>query len=202
MAEYYMFHKPKGCITARRDPRNKTVMDYFPEEKREQLFPVGRLDKDTEGLLLVTDDGVLCHRLLSPEMLVEKTYYFHALGSLTVKDTTAIESGINPFTDKGIVTAPAKMEIVARTTLGCVKEFLSGKDIALANKKGDRVVTTGRITVTEGKKHQVKRMLMSRGCRVVYLKRISMAGLAIDSDLSPGNYRSLTEKEISILKSI
>jgi len=202
MAEYYMFHKPKGCITARRDPRNKTVMDYFPEEKREQLFPVGRLDKDTEGLLLVTDDGVLCHRLLSPEMLIEKTYYFQALGVLTEKDARVIESGVNPFTNKDILTAPAKVEIISQTTLNCVKEFLSGKDITLANKKGNKQVTVGRITITEGKKHQVKRMLMSRGCRVVYLKRISMAGLAIDSDLSPGNYRSLTEKEISVLKSI
>ena len=81
--EYYLLNKPSGCITARRDPRHKTVMDLFPEEKRDLLFPVGRLDRDTEGLLLVTDDGVLCARLLSPENGIEKTYFFYALGTLT-----------------------------------------------------------------------------------------------------------------------
>lgn len=201
MAEYYMFHKPKGCITARRDSRNKTVMDYFPEEKRDMLFPVGRLDKDTEGLLLVTDDGELCYRLLSPEMNVEKTYRFHAVGVLSDDYKEKLEAGVTPFSDKSIITAPAKITVESVTTLFEVKPFLSGKDISLANKKGNTPVTIGTITITEGKKHQVKRTLLYAGCRVTYLKRLSMADLTIDASLPPGEYRSLTDDELSILKS-
>ena len=83
MMEYYMFNKPSGCITARRDERHKTVMDYFPEEKRDLIFPVGRLDKDTEGFLLVTNDGQLFHELMMPERKVSKTYFFWAKGTIT-----------------------------------------------------------------------------------------------------------------------
>ncbi len=202
MAEYYMFHKPRRCITARRDMRSKTVMDYFPEKKRDILFPVGRLDKDTEGLLLVTDDGELCFNLLEPKKRIEKTYYFHAVGILTDEKREALEEGVTPYTDKSIVTAPAKITINSVVTLRELKEFLTGKDIALANKKGDTPVTIGTITITEGKKHQVKRMLLSAGCRVTYLKRLSMAGLFLDGALLPGEYRALTEDEVKYLKSV
>lgn len=200
MPEYYIFHKPRGCITARRDERCKTVMDYFPEKKRDTLFPVGRLDKDTEGLLLVTDDGELCYNLLSPEMNIEKTYKFYAVGTLSESDVKKLESGVTPFTDKGIITAPAKITVESVRALREVKELLSGKDFSLANKKGDTIVTIGTITITEGKKHQVKRMLLSAGCRVVYLKRLSIAGLILDSTLLPGQYRRLDEGELSLLK--
>ncbi len=200
MPEYYIFNKPRGCITARRDARRKTVMDYFPQEKIETLFPVGRLDRDTEGLLLVTDDGMLCYNLLTPEMRIEKTYEFCALGRLSRSDIEKLESGVTPYTDKAIVTAPAKIKRHSVCCLREVRELLSGKDIALANKKGDTPVTLGKITITEGKKHQVKRMLLSAGCRVLYLKRISMAGLTLDPQLRAGEYRSLSADEINLLK--
>lgn len=201
MSEYYIFHKPRGCITARRDARCKTVMDYFPEEKRDALFPVGRLDKDTEGLLLVTDDGELCYNLLSPKTCIEKTYCFYAVGILTEEDKGRLESGVTPFTDKTLITAPAKITVDSVRRLREIKTLLSGKDIALANRKGDTSVTVGKITITEGKKHQVKRMLLNAGCRVVYLKRLSMAGLFLDGELLPGEYRQLTKSEICLLKS-
>lgn len=200
MAEYYMFNKPRGCITARRDSRSKTVMDYFPENKREVLFPVGRLDKDTEGLLIVTDDGALCYNLLSPDMKVEKTYYFCAIGILSEEDRQSLCLGVTPYTNKSLVTAPAKISVESVCTLRDVKGLLSGKDIALANKKGTTPVTVGKITITEGKKHQVKRMLSSVGCRVVYLKRLSISGLFLDGMLPLGEYRPLTENEINFLK--
>ena len=106
MSEYYMFHKPRGCVTARRDERHKTVMDYFPPEKRDVLFPVGRLDKDTEGLLLVTDDGVLCYHLLMPENEVSKTYFFWAQGLLTEEKCREVEGGVKIYQfDPGFIHA-------------------------------------------------------------------------------------------------
>lgn len=200
MAEYYMFHKPKGCITARRDSRNKTVMDYFPEEKRDMLFPVGRLDKDTEGLVIITDDGKLCFNLLEPKRCIEKTYCFYILGSLSEEKRRRLEEGVNPYTDKSVITAPAKIVIESVSTLRDLRKFLSGKDVALANKKGDLPVTKGCITITEGKKHQVKRTFLYAGCRVVYLKRLSMAELFLDESLLPGEYRELTAAEFFLLK--
>jgi len=197
--EYYMLNKPSGCITARRDPRHKTVMDLFPEEKRDQLFPVGRLDRDTEGLLIVTDDGALCAHLLSPENKVPKTYFFYALGTLTEEKHREIEQGIKLYPTRDERSAPATLTLADPTTLGAIKHLLSLQDIKRANRRPNTPVISGTVTVTEGKKHEVKRLLLYADCRIIYLKRISMSTLTLDESLPRGSYRPLNADELSSL---
>ncbi len=202
MSEYYMFHKPGGCITARRDARHKTVMDYFQEEARDVLFPVGRLDKDTEGLLLVTDDGVFNYNLLTPEREVAKTYFFWVLGTLTADEIQEIESGVKIYKNRDFETSPAKITVEGISTLGEIRELLSGENLKLSQRKPALAVTSGYITITEGKKHQVKRMLRSVGCRVIYLKRTKIGSLSLDEHLPKGEYRPLSREEIALLTSL
>ena len=197
-----MFHKPGGCITARRDARHKTVMDYFPESARDVLFPIGRLDKDTEGLLLVTDDGVFNYNLLTPEREVPKTYFFQVLGTLTEEEIRNIEQGVKIYKNRDFETSPAKITVEGISTLGEIKEYLSAEDLKLSQRKPTLPVTSGHITITEGKKHQVKRMLRSVGCRVVYLKRMKIGPLSLDEHLQKGEYRSLSCEEIALLTSL
>ena len=197
--EYYMLNKPSGCITARRDPRHKTVMDLFPEEKRDQLFPVGRLDRDTEGLLIVTDDGALCAHLLSPENKVPKTYFFYALGTLTEEKHREIEQGIKLYPTRDERSAPATLTLADPTTLGAIKHLLSPQDLKRANRRPNTPVISGTVTVTEGKKHEVKRLLLYADCRIVYLKRLSMGVLSLDPQLPRGSYRPLNADELSSL---
>ncbi len=200
MAEYYMFHKPRGCVTARSDDRHKTVMDYFPEEKRSTLFPVGRLDRDTEGLLIITDDGALTFKLLSPKSHIPKTYFFYAQGIPDPERLEEIKNGVKIYKNRDDITAPANVEITGYSTMREIKSFLSDTEESLANKRGELAVVSGIITITEGKKHQVKRMIRYTGAKVVYLKRLSMGKLKLDENLSLGEYRPLTDKEISILR--
>lgn len=195
-----MFHKPRGCVTARRDARHKTVMDYFPEQMRDILFPVGRLDRDTEGLLLVTDDGALCYDLLMPEKHVSKTYFFWAQGILTEEKISELEGGVKIYRNREDFTAPCKITVTDHSTLRGIKDLLSEDDNKVSNRRGDLPVTGGIITITEGKKHQVKRMIRYGGCRVVYLKRLAMGRLTLDESLAPGEYRPLTEDEVYLLK--
>ena len=197
---YYMFNKPAGCITARRDARHKTVMDYFPAELRDRLFPVGRLDKDTEGLLLVTDDGQLNFNLLSPKSNKEKMYFFYAVGIPDDKKLKELEYGVRIYSSRDEITAPANIEITERTNLRAIKEYLSVSEQSLATKHGDVLAVGGYITITEGKKHQVKRMIRYTGAKVVYLKRVSISGVLLDEDLNKGEYRPLTEEELYQLK--
>lgn len=199
MSEYYMLNKPSGCITARRDPRHKTVMDYFPEKKRDTLFPVGRLDKDTEGLLLVTDDGALAQRLLHPTHHVNKTYFFYAVGELSDDSRRALEQGIKLYPTKDIVTSQAEICVDGTTTLGDIRAYLTPFDLKKANRRPNTPVFSGRVTISEGKKHQVKRMLLFAGCRIIYLRRISMGALSLDPALEVGEYRPLTDTELSML---
>ena len=196
-----MFHKPRGCITARRDARHATVMDYFPEERRDELFPVGRLDKDTEGFLLVTDDGDLCFELMSPENEIPKTYFFWALGTLREEKIKEIESGISIYKGRDFETAPAKIHISHTATLADIKPLLSDEDAKMSRKRGEMQVTAAYITITEGKKHQVKRMVRYAGCRVLYLKRVKIGGLTLDEDLPKGEYRALSSSELDLIKS-
>ncbi|MBO5945100.1 MAG: pseudouridine synthase [Clostridia bacterium] len=200
MPEYYILNKPQGVITARRDPRHPTVMDLFPEEKREVLFPVGRLDKDTEGLLIITDDGRLNASLLSPQHHVKKTYLFYALGTLSEEVREEIEEGIKLYPTREVHSLPAEVTILGTLPISAIKEKLSPNDTKRSNRRPDTPVIYGTVTVTEGKKHQVKRMLMYGGCRIVYLKRLSMGNLTLDEALLPGEYRSLTEGELSLLR--
>ena len=167
--EYYLFYKPAGCVTATEDQLHKTVMDYLTDTVRSDLFPVGRLDIDTEGLLLITNDGALAHDLLSPAKHVEKTYYAVIDGVVTEKDVNSFENGVDIGEEK--LTKPGKLRILK-----------------------------SELTITEGRFHQVKRMFETVGKKVLYLKRISMGPLQLTDDLKPGEYRPLTEEEITALK--
>lgn len=167
---YYMFYKPGDCVTARKDALHKTVMDYIPE-KRKGLSPVGRLDLDTEGLLLITDDGMLSHNLLSPAKHVEKVYEAAVSGRVTQEDAKAFERGLDIGDDT--LTRPAKLTVLS------------------AGEDGSQV----RVSLTEGRYHQVKRMFSAVGKRVNFLKRIAMGGLLLDPKLAPGEYRELREEE-------
>jgi len=198
--EYYLFNKPRGCITARRDARHKTVMDYFPEEKREVIFPIGRLDKDTVGLLILTSDGMLFHQLMMPECKVEKTYFFWAKGRVNEEKLLELESGAPIYNDKTQLTAPARLRILEEKTLMDIKDLLSDEDAKLTRKKGELPVFSGLLTITEGKKHQVKRMIKYAGAHVVYLKRVKIGEISLDDNLKEGEFRPLTTAEIAKLK--
>lgn len=196
---YYMFNKPAGYITARVDAVNKTVFDFFNDVNMNGVFHVGRLDKDTEGLLLFTNDGEFEHQLMYPQKHVEKTYFFWALGSLDEVDKKKLEQGI--YIAKGeILAKPAKIEVQKS---GIYKEFKEEIPIDnLCNIDSNRYnqpVVSGYLTISEGRKHQVKRMLKAVGCYVVYLKRISIGELMLDESLKSGEYRLLTEVEIEKL---
>ena len=199
MPRYYMFHKPKGAVTARRDERHRTVMDYFPEEDRDVLFPVGRLDKDTEGFLIVTDDGAFTYRLLSPESGIEKTYFFYSLGIPDEEKLSELSRGVSIYKNREDKTAPAKIELTEKTTLREIAAYIEYDAKTLFTKRGDLPCVGGYITITEGKKHQVKRMLRYAGGKVVYLKRVSIGGLSLDPKLPIGEYREMTKEELKTL---
>ncbi len=196
---YYMFNKPSGCITARKDTVNKTVFDFFHDVNMNGVFHVGRLDKDTEGLLLFTNDGEFEHKLMYPQKHVEKTYFFWALGSLDDVDREQLEQGV--YIAKGkILTKPAKIEV---QECGMYKEFKQKMSIEnsynMESNKYNQSVVSGYLTITEGRKHQVKRMLKAVDCYVVYLKRVSIGGLMLDESLKKGQHRFLTKVEIQKL---
>ena len=169
---YYMLNKPAGVVSATTDNHDKTVLDLLKDAPGKDLFPVGRLDKDTEGLLLITNDGVLSHNLLSPKKHVDKTYLVKTAETETLDMIHALEQGVDIGEEK--ITLPAKVKL------------LEEKEIEL--------------TIMEGKFHQVKRMLKAVGNEVVYLKRLSMGSLILDEALNLGEYRILTEKEVDDLK--
>jgi 16S rRNA pseudouridine516 synthase len=170
---YFMLHKPAGLLSATEDDRQPTVLDLLPEHlRRIGLFPVGRLDKDTEGLLLLTNDGELAHRLLSPRKHVDKTYFVRVDGTLTPDDVSAFEAGMT--LGGGLECLPAGLELLEQSN-------------------------TAIITLREGKYHQIKRMLCARGKPVLYLKRLTMGPLTLDPNLAPGEYRPLTPDERSAL---
>lgn len=169
---YVMLHKPAGVLTATEDRKQPTVLDLLPPElRRIGLAPVGRLDKDTEGLLLLTNDGELAHRLLSPKYHVEKRYFARVDGELSAADAEAFARGMT--LGDGLECLPAGLEVLP-----------------------DRVCI---VTLREGKFHQVKRMLAARGAPVLYLKRLSMGPLTLDDSLAAGAYRLLRAEEISAL---
>ena len=172
--EYYMLHKPAGVVSATTDVKDKTVIDLITDSKRKDLFPVGRLDKDTEGLLLITNDGDMAHRLLAPKKHVDKVYYAKVAGIVTQEDVEIFKKGME--IGKGEVAKPSILKII-----------YSGE------------VSEIELTIQEGKFHQVKRMFHSVGKEVLYLKRISMGSLKLDSTLPKGAYRMLTREEVEQL---
>ena len=173
---YYLLHKPAGVVSATEDKHDQTVMDLFsPSDYRSDLFPVGRLDKDTEGLLLITNDGKLAHDLLSPKKHVEKEYFAEVQGVMTAEDQQRFVEGILLDGDR---TLPAELLI----------------DEVTEDKSKVRII------LHEGKFHQVKRMVKACGKEVTYLKRIRMGKLLLTKELVKGAYRSLTEDELMGLK--
>ena len=172
--EYYMLNKPGGVVSATEDRRDTTVIDLIKDKKRKDLFPVGRLDKDTEGLLLITNDGELAHRLLSPKKHVDKVYYAKVQGKVDESDVKAFADGVDIGDDTLAKSADLRI-------------LKSGEESEI------------ELTITEGRFHQVKRMFHAVGKEVIYLKRLSMGSLALDKTLTKGEYRSLTEEEIKKL---
>ncbi|MBE5962297.1 MAG: rRNA pseudouridine synthase [Lachnospiraceae bacterium] len=195
---YYMFHKPSGCVTARSDEVHKTVMDYFREEPK-GIFPVGRLDKDTEGLLFLTNDGEFDYAMMNPTKHVEKRYFFWALGQMDEETRKQIETGVE-IGDGDLFTKPAKLEITESGDLAMYQEKLKGLTLRPYNQGAyNRKLIGGYLTICEGKKHQVKRMLKAHGCYVLYLKRVAIGDIELDPQLNKGEHRELTAKEIDIL---
>lgn len=174
--QYYMLNKPAGVVSATKDERDKTVIQLITEDKRRDLFPVGRLDKDTEGLLLITNDGVLSNNLLAPGKHVDKEYYALVEGRVTEETVESFRQGVDIGDDK--LTAPAVLIIEE-----------SGEESRI------------RLTITEGRYHQVKRMFEAVGMKVKYLKRLSIGSLRLDETLKVGEYRRLTPEELDGLKS-
>ncbi len=176
--EYFMLNKPKGVVSATTDERDKTVVELITEAKRRDLFPVGRLDKDTEGLLIITNDGPLANTLLAPGKHVDKIYEAKIAGVVTVDTVGAFKEGVDIGDER--LTAPAELEIL----------------------RVDKEESYIRITITEGRYHQIKRMFKAVNMEVIYLKRISMGPLKLDEGLLCGEYRKLTEAEIKLLKEV
>lgn len=170
---YYMLNKPPGYVSATEDGNERTVLELFPEKLRKNLFPVGRLDKDSVGLLLVCDDGELSHRLLSPASHVDKVYLIHTDEPLTDEDVKCFADG---------------MTLEDGTKLQSANLLISAE--------APKVAT---VTIREGKYHQIKRMIACRGKKVIYLKRLSMGGLTLDPGLCEGQFRELTPEEIAAL---
>ncbi len=173
---YLMMNKPQGVISATTDTRQRTVFDIMPEEyKCFELFPAGRLDIDTEGLVLMTNDGQLAHEILSPRKHVTKKYYARVEGRVQQADASAFEGGVT--LDDGYKTLPAKLEILSSD-----------------------LVSEIRLSIVEGKFHQVKRMFEAVGKKVIYLKRLSMGRLELDESLELGECRELAPEEVELLK--
>lgn len=194
--KYYMFNKPSGCVTACVDDTHQTVMDYFKDIDINHLHPVGRLDLDTEGLLLVTNDGKWNNYLMSPESHVSKKYLFYALGSLSENKLSVFNNGIF-LNDSNEQTKPAKIEIIDTLTLDTLPDFAKGIIYGkLRHNLASTPVTCGYITIVEGKKHQVKRMLKSVGCFVIYLKRVQIGNLVLDHNLLPGEFKEISKNDI------
>ncbi len=185
--EYYMLNKPAGVLSATTDKKAKTVVDLI-DSARKDLFPVGRLDKDTEGLLLITNDGQLAHELLSPKKHVDKTYLAHIIGDLPEDAVERFKEGIelDDFT-----AMPAELEIVGEPDID-VEDC--GRDAIITHREMGEKVTTVKLTIQEGKFHQVKRMFAAVGCEVIYLKRLRMGALILDEGLAPGEYKELSEE--------
>lgn len=168
---YYMLNKPAGVVSATKDNLDKTVLDLMCDVKKKDVFPVGRLDKDTEGLLLLTNDGDLAHKLLSPKNHIPKTYFVRTRDVVTQEQLNLLEKGIDIGEDT--LTMPA------------LTEYINDNEIFL--------------TIYEGKFHQVKRMFKALGNEVIYLKREKMGNLTLDENLENGEYRKLTTDEIEML---
>lgn len=173
---YIMMNKPQNVVSATEDNKDKTVIDILDEKNSKFCpFPVGRLDKDTEGLLILTNDGELCHNLLSPKKHIPKTYYANIDGKVTDYDINLFSEGI--ILNDGYKTLPSTLKIINSSDISAIE-----------------------LTIVEGKFHQVKRMFEAVNKKVIFLKRIAMGNLKLDSTLAIGEYRHLTDNELNLLK--
>ena len=172
--EYFMLNKPAGVVSATEDRKERTVLDLIDARQRKDLFPVGRLDKDTEGLLLITNDGEMAHRLLSPKKHVDKVYYARVAGRITEEHVKLFAEGVDIGDEKPAL--PAELTVLSS---GEISEI--------------------ELVIREGRFHQVKRMFQAAGGEVIYLKRLRMGSLVLDGGLEPGEYRKLTEEEVRAL---
>lgn len=185
--EYYMINKPQGVISAANDDKQKTVVDLISVKKRRDLFPVGRLDKDTEGLIIITNDGPLCNRLLAPGKHVEKKYFAIVRGQVDENDVELFKNGVDIGDEK--LTKEAIL-----TILNVYEEKNESSD---DDANEDVVFSEIELIITEGRYHQVKRMFEAVGKEVTYLKRLSMGPIVLDDKLEPGEFRKLTEDELN-----
>lgn len=221
--EYYLLNKPQGVISAVKDEAHGAVCvtDLIEDKLRKDLFPVGRLDRDTEGLLLITNDGDLCHRLLSPKNHVDKTYYAELDGPLTAEMIRRLETGVDIGDETP--TRPCRIELSDSGEYAGKSPSERGGTSDLPVPKGDRrppaaaacvqeppagtscrrtppAAAFCRITIHEGRYHQIRRMFETQGLTVTFLKRLTMGPLILDDALAPGQYRRLTEEELTALK--
>lgn len=181
---YYMLNKPAGTVSATQDREDKTVVSLLSAEdrKKRNLFPVGRLDKDTEGLLLLTDDGMLSHQLISPKKHADKLYFAKLKREITKEDIKLFASGMK--VDEELTALPAVL-----------RELTEEERLSFAPEE-----YCAAVTLVEGKFHQVKRMFAATDNEVLYLKRMAMGGVVLDPALLPGEYRSLTSEEVAALQ--
>ncbi|MBQ1431990.1 MAG: pseudouridine synthase [Ruminococcus sp.] len=193
-----MFNKPQGCVTARSDALHRTVMDYFPDELAVQLHPVGRLDKDTCGLLIFTNDGELDQKIMQPGKHISKTYFFYALGTMDDEKKQRLENGIQM---SGYVTKKARFEFLDEYRIHELKDMMPKDRAERYMKYPDGPAFSAKLTITEGKKHEVRLMLEAVGCRIFYLRRESIGTLVLDKKLAEGEYRPLTDEELAMLRS-
>lgn len=188
---YYMFNKPFGCVTAHRDERFPVVMDYFSHLHNEKLSPVGRLDRETEGLLIITDDGAWNQHMIHPAYHVPKTYEFMAMGTLNPEKLERLSEGI-VLIGAAHPTAGAQVTVTKETLLCKVRPTLHpDMQEKLKHNLPDHPVVCGNITIAEGKKRQIRRMLKAVGCCVIRLKRISIGDIVLDPDLKPGEFKEI-----------
>lgn len=192
--EYFMLNKPAGIISASMDKKAKTVVDLITDKTRHDLFPIGRLDKDTHGLLIISNDGDLAHRLLSPKKHVSKTYFVKAKGHIRDEAIKLFNDGL--VVDEELTAKPATLKILntAHETINYIDEN-SRQECQYSGE-----VTYCEVTIKEGKYHQIKRMFKAIDSEVLYLKRLSMGNLKLDESLDEGQYRPLTPKELKDLQ--
>lgn len=205
--EYYMLNKPAGVVSAVTDKRDKTVVELIDTEKRRDLFPVGRLDKDTEGLVIITNDGRLANAILSPNKHVEKTYYAIVRGNVTDDVILQFQEGLDIGDAR--ITKPATLRltdpIICQGTTRNLENKAVENEVA-GNEDVDNETMVDdvchvEITITEGRFHQIKRMFEAVGMKVIYLRRLSMGGIVLDEALPCGLWRRLREDEVELLRS-
>ena len=189
---YYMLNKPTGCVSATKDGLSQTVIEFLKGEPTKDLFPVGRLDKDTEGLLLITNDGILAHNLLSPKKHVNKSYIAFVDKSLTDEQILEFKSSVDIGDESP--TLPAEIYVASDNEKSNALSKASLEANSISYESAYIVI------IKEGRYHPIKRMFEHFGSKVVYLKRLSMGNLVLDENLTPGKYRNLTDEELSCLK--